>query len=77
MTNVTELKEVFERLVNLHHEINTLNEDVKAVKEECSETLPDVVFADLNSLAKLKATQKLGEKVSKVNEWLDLAETLN
>lgn len=77
MTDVTVLKETFGRLVSLHNEILTLQEDIKAIKEECEETLPDVVFTDLSAQAKLKAQQKLGEKVSKVTEWLDLAESLN
>lgn len=75
--NSQELKEVFNRLVALHGEIEILQQDIKQIKEECDESFPDVKFTDLSSLAKLKATQKLGDKVHKINEFLELNEILN
>ena len=75
--NLTKTQEYLGRLVNLHSEIETLNQDLKQIKEEIEEELPDVKFADLNKVAKLKATQKLGETIVKYNEFVDLADSLH
>ena len=75
--NLTKTQEYLGRLVNLHAEIETLNQDLKQIKEEIEEELPDVKFADLNKVAKLKATQKLGETIVKYNEFVDLADSLH
>ena len=75
--SIVKTKEYFERLKNIHNEIETLNQDLKQIKEEIEEELPDVKFADLNKVAKLKATQKLGETIVKYNEFVDLADSLH
>lgn len=75
--NLTKTQEYLARLVNLHSEIETLNQDLKQIKEEIEEELPEVKFADLNKVAKLKATQKLGETIVKYNEFVDLADSLH
>jgi len=75
--NLTKTQEYLGRLVNLHSEIETLNQDLKQIKEEIEEELQDVKFADLNKVAKLKATQKLGETIVKYNEFVDLADSLH
>ena len=75
--NLTKTQEYLGRLVNLHSEVETLNQDLKQIKEEIEEELPDVKFADLNKVAKLKATQKLGETIVKYNEFVDLADSLH
>lgn len=74
---MSNIKEVFNRLVALHGEISILQEDIKTIKEEFEESDTDVSFTDLNSLAKLKATNKLGSKVHKLNEFLELNDQLN
>lgn len=74
--NVTKLKEMYNRLVNLHSEIDLLQQDLKAMKEEVEEALPKVSFTDLSAAAKLKAQNKLGEKVSKLNSFLELVESV-
>jgi len=75
--NLTKTQEYLGRLVNLHSEIETLNQDLKQIKEEIEEELPDVKWNDLNKVAKLKATQKLGETIVKYNEFVDLADSLH
>lgn len=75
--NLTKTQEYLSRLVNLHSEIETLNQDLKQIKEEIEEELPDVKWNDLNKVAKLKATQKLGETIVKYNEFVDLADSLH
>lgn len=72
--NLTKTKEILNRLVNIHQEIDTLNEEIKDIKNVVDEELEGVKFADLNKIAKLKATSKLGETVSKMNEFLELEE---
>lgn len=75
--NLTKTQEYLGRLVNLHSEIETLNQDLKQIKEEIEEELPEVKWNDLNKVAKLKATQKLGETIVKYNEFVDLADSLH
>ena len=75
--NLTKTQEYLSRLVNLHSEIETLNQDLKQIKEEIEEELPEVKWNDLNKVAKLKATQKLGETIVKYNEFVDLADSLH
>ena len=75
--NLTKTKEILERLVSIHQEIDTLNEELKDIKAVVDEELPDVKFADLNKIGKLKATSKLGETVSKLNSFLELEEAVS
>lgn len=75
--NLTKTKEILARLVSIHQEIDTLNEELKDIKTIVDEELPDIKFADLNKIGKLKATSKLGETVSKLNEFLELEEAVN
>ena len=64
--NLTKTKEILEQLVRIHNEKNLLDEELTEVK-----------FADLNKIASLKAKQKLGETISKYNEFTDLADALH
>ena len=75
--NLTKTKEILEQLVRIHNEKNLLDEDLKDIKEVVDEELTEVKFADLNKIASLKAKQKLGETVSKLNEFLELEEAVN
>ena len=75
--NLTKTKEILEQLVRIHNEKNLLNEEIKDIKEVVDEELTEVKFADLNKIASLKAKQKLGETVSKLNEFLELEEAVN
>lgn len=75
--NLTKVKQLLERIISIHQEIDTLNEELKDIKTVVEEELPDIKFADLNKIGKLKATSKLGETVSKLNEFLELEEAVN
>ena len=75
--NLTKTKEILEQLVRIHNEKNLLDEELKDIKEVVDEELTEVKFADLNKIASLKAKQKLGETVSKLNEFLELEEAVN
>ncbi len=75
--NITRTKEILEQLVRIHNEKNLLDEELKDIKEVVDEELTEVKFADLNKIASLKAKQKLGETISKYNEFTELADALN
>ena len=75
--NLTKTKEILEQLVRIHNEKNLLDEELKDIKEVVDEELTEVKFADLNKIASLKAKQKLGETVSKMQDFTDLADALN
>lgn len=69
-------KEFYNRLVNLHSEIDLLTQDLKAIKEEFEEALPDESYADVNKVAKLDATNKLGDAVFKAEHFVEVVEEL-
>ncbi len=75
--NLTKTKEILEQLVRIHNEKNLLDEELKDIKEVVDEELTEVKFGDLNKIASLKAKQKLGETISKMNDFTDLADALN
>lgn len=75
--NIQKIKELLEQLVRIHNEKNLLDEELKTIKEVVDEELDDVSFSDLNKIASLTAKQKLGETVSKLNEFLELEEAVN
>lgn len=75
--NLTKTKEILERLVSIHQEIDTLNEELKDIKTVVDEELPEVSWSDLNKIGKLTATSKLGETVAKLNNFLTLNDDLH
>ena len=75
--NLTKTREILEQLVRIHNEKNLLDEELKDIKEVLDEELTEVKFADLNKIASLKAKQKLGETISKMQDFTDLADALN
>ena len=75
--NLTKTKEILEQLVRIHNEKNLLDDELKDIKEVVDEELTEVKFADLNKIAALKAKQKLGETISKYNDFVDLSEALH
>ena len=75
--NLTKTKEILEQLVRIHNEKNLLDEELKDIKEVVDEELTEVKFGDINKIASLKAKQKLGETISKMNDFTDLADALN
>ena len=70
--NLTKTKQILERIISIHQEIDTLNEELKDIKTVVEEELPEVSWSDLNKLGKLTVTQKLGETVTKLNDFLEL-----
>ena len=75
--NLTKVKQLLERIISIHQEIDTLNEELKDIKTVVDEELPEVSWSDLNKLGKLTVTQKLGETVTKLNNFLDLELAVN
>ena len=75
--NLTKTKEILEQLVRIHNEKNLLDEELKDIKEVVEKDLTEVKFADLNKIASLKAKQKLGETISKMQDFTDLADALH
>ena len=75
--NLTRSKEILEQLVRIHNEKNLLDEELKDIKEVVEKELDGVSYADLNKIASLKAKQKLGETISKMHEFTDLADALH
>lgn len=75
--NLTKIKQVLEQLVRIHNEKLLLDEELKDIKEVVENELSEVKFSDLNKIASLTAKQKLGETISKYNEFTDLADALN
>ena len=75
--NLTKTKEILEQVVGIHNEKNLLDEELKDIKEVVEKELDSVSHADLNKIASLKAKQKLGETISKLQDFTDLADALH
>lgn len=75
--NLTKTKKVLEQLVRIHNEKLLLDEELKDIKEVVENELSEVKFSDLNKIASLTAKQKLGDTVSKLEEFKDLVDALN
>lgn len=75
--NLTRTKQILEQLVRIHSEKNLLDEELKDIKEVVENELDGVSYADLNKIASLKTKQKLGETISKMQDFTDLADALN
>ena len=75
--NLTKTKEILEQLVRIHSEKNLLDEELKDIKEVVEQELDGVSYSDLNKIASLKAKQKLGETISKYNDFISLSDDLN
>ena len=75
--NLTRTKEILEQLFRIHNEKNLLDEELKDIKEVVEKELDGVSYADLNKIASLKAKQKLGETISKLQDFTELADALH
>ena len=75
--NLTKVKQLLERIISIHQEIDTLNEELKDIKTVVDEELPEVKWNNLNKLGKLTVTQKLGETVTNLNNFLELELAVN
>ena len=74
---LTKVKQLRERIISIHQEIDTLNEELKDIKTVVAEELPEVSWSDLNKIGTLTATSKLGETVAKLNSFLELEEAVS
>ena len=67
-------KEYFNNFLSLYTEIVTLNEDIKQLSESFKEDYADADLANLKKVSKLKAEQKVGDKVEEVNKFIEAVE---
>lgn len=67
-------KEHIDKMVEIFSEINLLNEDLKVIKGEAKEQGLDP--AELATIAKAKADDKLGKLRSKLEKTLDTMDSL-
>ena len=79
MSNEVEVKQTqqqfFDNFVNLYHEQNTIADDIKQLSEEFKEAYADADLGNLKAVAKLKAEQKVGDKVLSVNKLIEAIDT--
>lgn len=75
--NLTKTKQVLDQLVRIHNEKLLLDEELKDIKEVVENELSEVNWTDLNKIASLTAKQKLGDTVSKLEEFKELVDALN
>lgn len=68
-------KEYFENFTTLYTELNMLNEDIKQLSESFKEDYVDADLANLKAVAKLKAEQKVSDKVLSVNKLIEAIDT--
>lgn len=73
--NLTVIKADFEKLVNLFSEIETLNEDIKLIKESLKEENVDATL--ISKIAKAKAQDKTGKLQESTEELLELIKTIS
>ena len=67
-------KEYFNNFLSLYTEIVTLNEDIKQLSESFKEDYAEADLANLKKVSKLKAEQKVGDKVEEVNKFIEAVE---
>jgi hypothetical protein len=70
---VLSAKELLDKLVPIYLEIDTLEGDAKALKDECND---EVDFAGVVAIAKAKVKGKLGKLEEKAQATLDMIEEL-
>ena len=67
-------QEYFNNFLSLYTEIATLNEDIKQLSESFKEDYAEADLANLKKVSKLKAEQKVGDKVEEVNKFIEAVE---
>lgn len=68
-------KDLFNRYVNIYTEIDTLNDDIKQLGEEVKGHYPELDLSNMKKVSKLVAEQKVGDGVTKANEFLEAVES--
>lgn len=69
-------KEFKARFVQLFREIDVLTEDVNQLKEDMKADHPEADIANIVKMAKLEATQKLGEALAKAEKFANLVDEM-
>ena len=69
-------KEFKARFVQLFREIDVLTEDVNQLKEDMKVDHPEADIANIVKMAKLEATQKLGEALAKAEKFANLVDEM-
>lgn len=67
-------EQLFEKLCNLHREINMLTEDAKQLMQDGKEKELDVVM--INNIAKAYVKDKVGDVAQKAEDTLDMINSL-
>lgn len=68
-------KDYFDKFLYIYTELSTLNEDIKQLSDLFKEDYPEADLSNLKKVSKLKAEQKLGDNVDKVNAFLEAVDT--
>lgn len=73
-TNKPSQQDLFNRFVNIYHELATLNLDIKALTEDFKDLYPDEKLTTIKAVARAKAEESLGTKLEKGKEFEEIAE---
>lgn len=73
-TNKPSQQDLFNRFVNIYHELATLNLDIKALTEDFKDLYPDEKLTTIKAVARAKAEESLGTKIEKGKEFEEIAE---
>lgn len=68
-------QEYFDKFLYIYTELSTLNEDIKQLSDSFKEDYPEADLSNLKKVSKLKAEQRLGDNVDKVNAFLEAVDT--
>lgn len=77
----TEVKQTqqayFDRFTALYGELDMLNQDIKHLTEEFKEVYPEDDVTNLKKVAKLKSEMKVGDAVTKSQDFLEAVEAFD
>lgn len=68
-------QQYFDNFVNIYSELAMLTEDVKQLTEQFKEDYSESDIANLKKVAKLKAEQKVGDAIEKVEAFKEAVDT--
>ena len=68
-------QQYFDNFVNLYSELAMLTEDIKQLTEQFKEDYSESDIANLKKVAKLKAEQKVGDAIEKVEAFKEAVDT--
>ena len=68
-------QQYFDNFVNLYSELAMLTEDVKQLTEQFKEDYESADITNLKKVARLKAEQKVGDAVEKVEAFKEAVDT--